>query len=164
MCVRRLSSSYRAGSKDWPSGKQPRWRINLERFWKSRERIMFRKLQKLVRACGSSCTFTSKGELSDVWACMLTHSGVSDSVTLWGFSCVWASQNTLSSWAYVLREETDRLLCPWDFPGKSTAVGWHFLLQGVFPTQGPDLQVLCLLLCQGCSLPLSHLGSPDACL
>ena len=28
------------------------------------------------------------------------------------------------------------LLCPWDFPGKSTGVGCHFLLQGIFPTQG----------------------------
>ena len=26
-----------------------------------------------------------------------------------------------------------RLLCPWDFPGKSTGVGCHFLLQGIFP-------------------------------
>ena len=29
-----------------------------------------------------------------------------------------------------------RLLCPWDFPGKSTGVGCHFLLQEIFPTQG----------------------------
>ena len=28
---------------------------------------------------------------------------------------------------------------PWDFPGKSTGVGCHFLLQGVFPTQGWNL-------------------------
>ena len=28
-----------------------------------------------------------------------------------------------------------RLLCPWDFPGKDTGVGCHFLLQGIFPTQ-----------------------------
>ena len=28
-----------------------------------------------------------------------------------------------------------RLLRPWDFPGKSTGVGCHFLLQGIFPTQ-----------------------------
>ena len=28
-----------------------------------------------------------------------------------------------------------RLLCPWDFPGKHTGVGGHFLLQGIFPTQ-----------------------------
>ena len=27
-------------------------------------------------------------------------------------------------------------LPPWDFPGKSTGVGCHFLLQGIFPTQG----------------------------
>ena len=25
-----------------------------------------------------------------------------------------------------------RLLCPWDSPGKNTAVGYHFLLQGIF--------------------------------
>ena len=29
-----------------------------------------------------------------------------------------------------------RLLCPWDFPGKNTGVGCHFLLQGILPTQG----------------------------
>ena len=28
-----------------------------------------------------------------------------------------------------------RLLGPWDFPGKNTGVGCHFLLQGIFPTQ-----------------------------
>ena len=28
-----------------------------------------------------------------------------------------------------------RFLCPWDFPGKNIGVGWHFLLQGIFPTQ-----------------------------
>ena len=31
-----------------------------------------------------------------------------------------------------------RLLCPWDFPGNNTGVGCHFLLQGVFPTQGSN--------------------------
>ena len=28
-----------------------------------------------------------------------------------------------------------RLLCPWNYPGKNTAVGCHFLLQGIFLTQ-----------------------------
>ena len=28
-----------------------------------------------------------------------------------------------------------RILHPWDFPCKSTGVGCHFLLQGIFPTQ-----------------------------
>ena len=32
--------------------------------------------------------------------------------------------------------EPTRLLCPWDSPGKNTGVGGHFLLQGIFPTQG----------------------------
>ena len=31
-----------------------------------------------------------------------------------------------------------RPLCPWDFPGKNTGVGNHFLLQGIFPTQGSN--------------------------
>ena len=30
------------------------------------------------------------------------------------------------------------LLCPWDFPGKSTGVGCHFLLQKIFLTQGSN--------------------------
>ena len=29
-----------------------------------------------------------------------------------------------------------RLLCQWDFPGKNTGVGCHFLLQGIILTQG----------------------------
>ena len=32
-----------------------------------------------------------------------------------------------------------RLLCPWDFPGKNTGVGYHSILQGIFPTQGSNL-------------------------
>ena len=31
-----------------------------------------------------------------------------------------------------------RLLHPWDFPGKSTGVGCHALLQGIFLTQGSN--------------------------
>ena len=42
-------------------------------------------------------------------------------------------------------------------PGKNSGVDCHFLLQGVFPTQGWSLH---LLHWQADSLPLSHLGSP----
>ena len=35
-----------------------------------------------------------------------------------------------------------RLLHSWDFPGKSTGVGCHFLLQGIFLTQGLILGLL----------------------
>ena len=38
-----------------------------------------------------------------------------------------------------------RLLCPRDSPGKNTGLGCHFLLQGIFPTQGSNLRLLCLL-------------------
>ena len=51
------------------------------------------------------------------------------------------------------------LLCPWDFPGKNTGVGCHFLLQGIFPTQGSNP---CLLHWQVNSFPLSHHGSPES--
>ena len=46
-----------------------------------------------------------------------------------------------------------RLLCPWNSPGKDAGVGCHFLLQGIFPTQGSDLY---LLHWQEDSLPLSQ--------
>ena len=36
-----------------------------------------------------------------------------------------------------------RTLCPWDFPGKNTRVGCHFLLQGIFfLTQGSKPHLL----------------------
>ena len=38
-----------------------------------------------------------------------------------------------------------RLFCLWTLPGKNTKVGCHFLLQGIFPTQGSNLSFLCLL-------------------
>ena len=46
------------------------------------------------------------------------------------------------------------------FPGKNIGVGCHFLLQGIFPTQGSNLRLLCLLHWQADSLPLHHLESP----
>ena len=49
-----------------------------------------------------------------------------------------------------------RLLCPWDFPGKDTGVGCHFLLQGIFPTQGSNLG---LLPCRQILYWLSYKGS-----
>ena len=33
-------------------------------------------------------------------------------------------------------------LCPWDFPGRNTGVGGHFLLQGIFLTRGSNLGFL----------------------
>ena len=38
-----------------------------------------------------------------------------------------------------------RPLCPWNLPGKKTRMRCHFLLQGLFPTQGLNLCLLSLL-------------------
>ena len=38
-----------------------------------------------------------------------------------------------------------RLLCPWNFAGKNIGVSCHFLLRGIFPTQGLNLCLFCLL-------------------
>ena len=50
-----------------------------------------------------------------------------------------------------------RFLCPWNSPGKSTGVGCHFLLQGIFLTQGFNSG---LLHCRQTLYHLSHQGSP----
>ena len=47
-----------------------------------------------------------------------------------------------------------------DSPGKNTRVGCQALLQGIFPTQGSNLQLLCLLHWQVGSLPLAPPGKP----
>ena len=36
-----------------------------------------------------------------------------------------------------------RVFHPWDFPGKNTGVGCHYLLQGIFPNQGLNPGPLC---------------------
>ena len=53
-----------------------------------------------------------------------------------------------------------RLLCPWDFPGKNTRVGYHSLLQGIILTQGLNLRLLRLLHWLAGSLPLAPRGNP----
>ena len=50
--------------------------------------------------------------------------------------------------------------CLWDSPGKNTGVGCLFLLQGIFPTQGSNLHLLCLPHWRVGSLPLASPGKP----
>ena len=54
---------------------------------------------------------------------------------------------------------TTKLLFPWNFPHKNTGVGCHFLLWGIFLTQGLNCCLLRLLYWQADSLPLCHLGA-----
>ena len=47
--------------------------------------------------------------------------------------------------------------CPWGSPGKNTGVGFHFFLQGIFPTQGLNPG---LLHCSQTLYQLSYRGIP----
>ena len=50
---------------------------------------------------------------------------------------------------------THQALYPWDFPGKNTGAGCHFLFQEIFPTEKPNLSLLLASLAlAGGSLPL----------
>ena len=44
------------------------------------------------------------------------------------------------------------LLCPGNFPGENIGAGCHFLLQGIFPTQGTNPRLFCLIHWQADSL------------
>ena len=76
---------------------------------------------------------------------------------------VWATREVLLlSYNYTICDPMDfsltGFLHPWDFPGKSTGVGRHFLLQGIFPTQGSNPG---LPHCRQMLYRLSHQGSPQ---
>ena len=58
--------------------------------------------------------------------------------------------------------EPSKLVYPWDFPGKNTAVGCHALLQGIFPIWGSNLCLLHLHQQAGSSPPAQS-GKPSAC-
>ena len=53
------------------------------------------------------------------------------------------------------RWQPNRLLCPWDSPGKNTGVGCHFLLQCMKMKSESEVAQLCLTLSDpmDCSLP-----------
>ena len=48
----------------------------------------------------------------------------------------WVVSNSVTQWT-----ESARLLCLWNFPGKNIGVGYHFLLQRIFPTQWSNLNL-----------------------
>ena len=78
--------------------------------------------------CSLTMSKTAESKTSDKGG-LLSSSVTSDSLGLFGL-------------------QPTRLLCPWDFSGKSTGMSCHFLLQGIFLTQGLKLHLLCLLHCR----------------
>ena len=75
------------------------------------------------------------------------------------YECVCAS-SVASNSLWLHRLQPACIPCPWDFSGKNTEVGCHFLLQGIFTTQGLNLRLLHLLYWQADSLPLVPPGKP----
>ena len=67
------------------------------------------------------------------------------------------AQLCLTQWITVTQWIPARLFHPWGFPGKNTAVGCCFLLQGIFLIQESNM---CLLHCRLTLYCLSHQGSP----
>ena len=69
----------------------------------------------------------------------------------------------VAQWCPTLCNPTDCSLpgsSVWDSPGKNTGVSSHFLLQGIFPTQGLNPRLLGLLHWQVGSLPRAPPGKP----
>ena len=54
----------------------------------------------------------------------------------YGYCCLVAKSCPTLLWPHGLYPAS--LLCLWDFPGKKTGGGCHFLLQRIFPTQGSN--------------------------
>ena len=84
---------------------------------------------------------------------------------------LWLPLNTMLSHSVLFNFlqpyglQPTRILCPWSFPGKNTEAGCHFLLQGIFPTQGLNPHLLYLLHWQADSLTAALPGQPQkACL
>ena len=71
------------------------------------------------------------------------------------FLCVCVSRLVVSNCLQPHGLEPTRLLCPWNSPGENTRMSCHFLLQGIFLTQGSNLG---LLHCQQILYHLSHQG------
>ena len=90
------------------------------------------------------------------WQKMRWLDGITDSMDMkerkWSGSvihlCVWLFA---TPWTVAYQS-----LCPWDFPGISTRVDCHFLLQGIFLTRGSNPG---LLHCRQMLYHLSHQGS-----
>ena len=80
-----------------------------------------------IRAAATVCIAIVPGarhQPEEHWN-MLLHHKVKLLSRVWLFATPWAVACT-------------RLLHPWDFLGKSAGVGHHFLLQGIFLTQGSN--------------------------
>ena len=113
------------GCREWSQGRRTRQQWNLHFFSLDQEDESTSSGRTQNIRTDPSLNFRILSP-KDTSACMLSH-----------FSRV-----------QLYRLEPTRLLCPWDFPGKNTGVGCHGLLQGIFATQGSNLNLLQFLHCR----------------
>ena len=107
------------------------------------------------------CVYTSRHQISKLWS-QRSSSGLEFQLCVsseCGVSC------SVMSDSFLPHElSSTRLLCPWNSPGKNTGVGFHFLLQRIFPTQGSNLgllhwrQILYLLSHKGSLVIRTHMA------
>ena len=90
------------------------------------------------------CFGVSCGGSSCVWDCLQDPI----QVVLVGSLLCTLSSSVVSNSLRPHELQPSRLLCPWNFPGKNTEMGCHFILQGIFPTQGLNLCLPSLLHCR----------------
>ena len=102
--------------------------------------LLCRSARRILTKCNMNCASPLLEPHMDLHACTLSCSVMSDSLQPQGL-------------------QPTRLHSPWDFPGKNTRMDCHFLLQGIFLTQGSNPG---LLRWQADSSPLGHLtNNPD---
>ena len=94
-----------------------------------------------------------------IWGELLSQEMVSVMMTVYVCVPLCECARSVVSDSFVTAWTVARLPCPWNFPSKNTRMGFHFLLQGIFPTQGSNLLLLCLLYWQVDSLPLAPPGN-----
>ena len=97
-------------------------------------------------------------ELPEVWTrkWKKLFSGASSSCRDYGDHCWLLFSCPVMSDSLQLHGLWPRCLCPWDISARNTGVSCHFLLQGFFPTQGLNLDIL---FWQANSLLPCHKGS-----
>ena len=108
--------------------------------------------EKVPRGENSGYLPCSRGKRRLTWS--RRHEGGKTGACMHAQSCPSLCDDPMDLWL-------TRLVCPWEFSGKNTGVGCHFLLQGIFAAQGSNLHHRHLLNCQAGSLPLSHLGNME---
>ena len=74
--------------------------------------------------------------------------------------CAVLSHLVMSDSLNIMDCSPTRLLCPWDFPGKNTGVGFHLLLQGDLPDPGIEPTSPVSPALQANSLPDEPSGKP----